>query len=135
MPTVPPERFRFECYTADGRLVSDSTRLEAVWASTEYVRTDHCLASYAGPPPFELTAEEEVVASVAADGGTPTPTLYLDVLEACSRLGADSGDHSIDGTATSVLQASLLVCPKGPQAGLIQEQLAAMQEGATRWTP
>lgn len=118
--------FRFRCYASDGRLLGDWQRLEEVWASSNYLRTEYCEAIYAGPLPWELTLTEAAVAEIAAGGSDDAGEagdLYLEVLSACTRLGADEGEHSIEGTPAPILEATLTLCPEAPQARLISRWL------------
>ena len=48
-------RFLIECVGPDGSVIGPFTRLEEAWASTNYVRIDHCAASSATSQPVELT--------------------------------------------------------------------------------
>jgi hypothetical protein len=128
-PTVAQDpRFRFGCVGSDGRVLGDFSRLEEVWASTDYLRTQYCTARFVGSQPFVLTPSEAQAARIAAGGvEDPSPAIYLKVLEVCTRLGAEDGPHSIPGTPAPILKASLEVCPEAPQAGLVESWLVASQ--------
>jgi hypothetical protein len=123
-------RFRMSCYAAtDGRPLGSFSSLDAVWASSNYLRAEYCDAQYVGTEPFTLTGTEAAIADIAVSGlenpGDPTE-VYLEVLAACTRLGADAGPNSISGTPDPVLEATLSLCPEAPQANLIREQLGIL---------
>jgi hypothetical protein len=125
VPSVDYEsRFVIECVYPDGSAVGTFSRLEEAWASTNYVRIDHCDA-HATSGDTELTAEEAAIAEVAAKDlpGEPPLDLYLHTLAACVRIapGAAAG---IETYPTSLLQAALRLCPEAPHAGLIETELS-----------
>ena len=66
-PTADGPRFLIECVGPEGIVIGPFTGLEEAWASTNYVRIDHCVASSGTDQPVELTAEEESIASTAAE--------------------------------------------------------------------
>jgi hypothetical protein len=113
------------CYYPDGTEVGTFSRLEEAWASTNYVRIDTCEAT--APAGFELSEGEQAVADVAvADLPDSDPTeAYLQTLAACVRLSPDG----LAATPTSVLDATTLLCPEAPHAGLIQNELSARGSG------
>lgn len=118
------DRYRFTCYADDGQVTAEVGSLEAVWASTQYLRTEYCSVEYVGSPPLTLTDSEAAVADIAGRGSEAEDTeLYLDVLSACTRLAAEDGPHSLSETPEPVLEATLVLCPEAPHAGLIESQL------------
>ncbi|MDQ0576857.1 hypothetical protein [Agromyces albus] len=127
-PTSSPgddePRVLIECFYPDGSEVATFTRLEEAWASTNYVRIDHCEARAAEPDEFELSDEEAEVASVAeADlPGEDATELFLLTLAACVRLTPE-GDRGMASRPTSILEAALVLCPEAPHAGLIETEL------------
>lgn len=113
-------RFRTACFASDGRQLGDFQSLAETWASSNYLRIEYCEARYVGPEPLALTLEEEAVAEVAApatDGDLEQA--FLETLAACTRLGASTGENSIEGTSLPILQATQELCPQAPQADLI----------------
>lgn len=128
-PTGADEpRVLIECFYPDGSEVATFTRLEEAWASTNYVRIDHCEARAAEPGDFELSDEEAEVASVAeADLPGEDPTeLFLRTLAACVRI-APEGDLGMASQPTSILEAALVLCPEAPHAGLIETELGTRE--------
>ncbi len=123
-------RFLITCFYPDGSEVATFTRLEEAWASTNYVRIDHCEATVGAPDGFELSDEEAAVAEVAAAGlpDDDSTELYLQTLAACVRIPPD-GDHGMSTYPDSVLEAALVLCPEAPHAGLIEEELATGSSG------
>jgi hypothetical protein len=125
-PSAPDEgqpRFLITCFYPDGTEVATFTSLEEAWASTNYVRIDTCEAAVAGTTDVELTAEEQGVADVAAadlPGEDPT-VLYAETLAACVRLNP----AELTATPTSILEATGMLCPEAPQAGVIAAEVAA----------
>ncbi|MFE6254264.1 hypothetical protein [Agromyces sp. NPDC057865] len=113
------------CFYPDGSEVGTFSRLEEAWASTNYVRIDSCEATASGG--FELSEGEQAVADVAvADLPDSDPTeAYLETLAACVRLSPDG----LAAAPTSVLDATTLLCPEAPHAGLIQNELSARGSG------
>ena len=131
-PTTSPgadePRVLIECFYPDGSEVATFTRLEEAWASTNYVRIDHCEARAAEPDDFELSDAEEKVASVA-EGGLPgeDPTeLFLRTLAACVRI-APEGERGMASQTTSILEAAIELCPESPHAGLIETELGTRE--------
>jgi hypothetical protein len=124
-PPADDSSVRITCFYPDGTEVGAFSRLEEAWASTNYVRIDACEAT--APDGYELSEEEQAVADVAvADlAGTDPTEAYLETLAACVRLNADA----LAGAPTSVLEATTLLCPEAPQAGLIQNELSARGSG------
>lgn len=126
--STPPSvgsSIRITCSYPDGTEVGTFSRLEEAWASTNYVRIDSCEASASGDG--ELSDEEQAVADIAAvdlPGVDPTDA-YLEAVAACVRLNADD----LAGAPSSVLEATTLLCPEAPQAGLIQDELSARGSG------
>jgi hypothetical protein len=116
-------RFLITCFYPDGSEVATFTRLEEAWASTNYVRIESCDAAVADPSRFELSSEEQAIAEVAAaDVPDEDPTeLYLQTLAACVRLSPEE----LASEPTSILEATVLLCPEAPHAGLIQQELTA----------
>lgn len=113
-------RFRTACFAGDGRELGDFQSLAETWASSNYLRIEYCEARYVGPEPLALTLEEEAVAEVAAPAtGGDLEQAFLETLAACTRLGAGTGENSIEGTPLPILQATLELCPQAPQADLI----------------
>ncbi|HSP75110.1 MAG TPA: hypothetical protein VLO31_02700 [Cryobacterium sp.] len=108
-------------------MVGDYSSLEETWASTNYLRIDHCVTRYVGPPPFTLTEEEKAVVEVAsrqtADAGEPEQ-LFLDVYAACTRIGSEDGPYGFASIPVPVLEATLTLCPEAPQADIIQERVS-----------
>jgi hypothetical protein len=129
-PDGADSRFLITCFYPDGTEVATFTRLEEAWASTNYVRIDHCEASVGASDGFELTEEEAAAADVAADGlPDEDPTeLYLQTLAACVRIPPD-GDHGVGTYPDPILEAALGLCPEAPHAGIIQQELAARSGG------
>ncbi|MFD4422209.1 hypothetical protein ACFWN7_12010 [Agromyces sp. NPDC058484] len=129
-PTTPPPpggdeaRFLIECFYPDGSAVGTFTRLEEAWASTNYVRIDHCEARVAASGTLELSDEEQAVAAVAEAGlpGEDPTELFLRTLAACVRV-VPEGTQGIATYPTSILQAALELCPEAPHAGLMQDEL------------
>jgi hypothetical protein len=125
IPSVGHEsRFVIDCVYPDGSAVGTFSRLEEAWASTNYVRIDHCDA-HATSDDVELTAEEAAIAEVAAKDlpGEASLDLYLHTLAACVRIAPDAAP-GIDTSPTSLLQAALQLCPEAPHAGLIATELS-----------
>lgn len=117
-------RFRLRCFAEDGRQLGDFDSLAVTWASSNYLKIEYCDARYVGPEPLALTLEEAAVAEIAALGVDGEPgDLFLQTYAACTRLGADDGEHSISGTPVSILEATLTLCPQAPQSGLIEKWL------------
>ncbi|MGW4929396.1 hypothetical protein ACWEOH_09600 [Agromyces sp. NPDC004153] len=124
-PSSDGSGIRITCFYPDGTEVGTFSRLEEAWASTNYVRIDSCEATASGDG--ELSEEQQAVADVAAadlPGVDPTDA-YLATVAACVRLNADD----LAGAPSSVLEATTLLCPEAPQAGLIQDELAARGSG------
>jgi hypothetical protein len=133
LPDSPDEvdsRFLITCFYPDGTEVATFTRLEEAWASTNYVRIDHCEASVGASEGFELTEDEAAVADVAVAGlPDEDPTeLYLQTLAACVRI-PPQGDQGVGTYPDSILEAALELCPEAPHAGIIQQELAARSGG------
>ena len=123
-PTDEGPRFLIECVDLEGGAVGPFTRLEEAWASTNYVRIDHCTASSATDRPVVLTPEEEDVARTAAadlpDEGFEE--LYLRTLATCVRVAPTSVEN-LSTLPTSLLRATLELCPDAPHAGLVDDEL------------
>jgi hypothetical protein len=118
------------CFYADGSQAGTFTRLEEAWASTNYVRIDWCEGQASGSRELELT-EVQAEAARAAQAGLPDEdlvTLYLRTLAACVRIAPD-GEHGMATQPTSILEATLLLCPEAPHSGLIQAELQARSDG------
>jgi hypothetical protein len=125
--TTPPPveaRVLIECFYPDGTEAGTFTRLDEAWASTNYVRIDHCQAQAVDPDDFELSRTEAAVAGVAAGGATSADPaeLFLSTLAACVRI-APEGEYSMASQPTSILEAALMLCPDAPHAGLIDSEL------------
>ena len=124
--SISPTRFQSRCFFEDGQVVGDYSSLEETWASTNYLRIDHCVTRYVGPPPFTLTEEEKAVAMLASsqsdDAGEPEQ-LFLDVYAACTRIGSEDGPYGFSSIPVPVLEATLALCPEAPQADIIQERV------------
>ena len=124
-PTMLDEapRFVIDCAYPDGSSVGTFTRLEEAWASTNYVRIDHCDAR-ATSDDVELTREEQAIAVIAARdlAGEPPVDLFLRALAACVRIAPDAAE-GIDTYPTSLLEATLDLCPEAPHAQLIVTEL------------
>ncbi len=119
-------RFLIECVGLDGSVIGPFTRLEEAWASTNYVRIDHCTASGATSQPIELTPEEASIAETAsADLPDEDPVdLYLLTLATCVRV-APTSTQPLSTMPTSLLRATLELCPDAPHSGLVQDELEA----------
>jgi hypothetical protein len=117
-------RFLIECVDQNGAVIGTFTRLEEAWASTNYVRIDHCTASGAAGQAIELTPEEESVArTAAADLPDEGPAnLFLLTLATCVRV-APTSQQGLSTLPTSLLHASLELCPDAPHAGLMEDEL------------
>jgi hypothetical protein len=117
-------RYVIECVDPDGGEVGAFTRLEEAWASTNYLRIDHCAAMSATGSALELTAEEEAIArTAAADLPDEDPAdLFLMTLATCVRVTATSAEP-LAALPTSLLQAALELCPEAPHAGLMEDEL------------
>lgn len=113
-----------ECTYPDGTVGGTFTRLEEVWASTNYVRFEACTA-VATSGDVELAESEAAVAETAADDlpDAEPVELYLRTLAACARIVPD-GAEGITGSPTSVLEAILQLCPEAPQSGLVAAELS-----------
>ena len=87
-PAETTARFQIRCIFVDLPFVGDYSSLNETWASTNYMRIDHCITRYVGPPPFSLTEEETAVTQIASsrltDPGSPEQ-LFLDIYSACTR--------------------------------------------------
>ncbi|MBT2517840.1 hypothetical protein J7E29_10375 [Streptomyces sp. ISL-90] len=127
-PGADEPRVLIECFYPDGSEVATFTRLEEAWASTNYMRIDHCEARAAEPDDFELSDKEEEVAKVAEPGlpGEDPTELFLRTLAACVRI-APEGDDGIASQPTSILEAAIELCPESPQAGLIETELGTRE--------
>ncbi len=128
-PTADGPRFLIECVGPEGTVIGPFTGLEEAWASTNYVRIDHCVASSGTDQPVELTAEEESIAgTAAADLPDEDPVdLYLSVLATCVRV-APTSEEGLSTLPTSLLQATLELCPEAPHAGLVEDELDARSQ-------
>lgn len=117
-------RVLITCFYPDGSEVGTFTRLEEAWASTNYVRIDRCEAAPGPSGDVELTDEEESVAEIAAaDLPDEDPAdLFLRTLAACVRIPS-AGEQAIANQPTSLLEATLALCPEAPQAGLVEAEL------------
>lgn len=125
-PTADGPRFLIECVGPEGTAIGPFTGLEEAWASTNYVRIDHCVASSGTGEPIELTAEEDSIASTAAaDLPDDDPAdLYLWTLATCVRV-APTSEEGLATLPTSLLRATLELCPEAPHAGLVEAELQA----------
>jgi hypothetical protein len=125
-PSSDEPRFLIECAGVDGTSIGPFTRLEEAWASTNYVRIDHCEASSATGAPPDLTADEQRIAdTAAADLPEEDPVdLYLQVLATCVRVSPTSAE-GLATLPTSILRATLQLCPEAPHAGLVEDELQA----------
>jgi hypothetical protein len=119
-------RFIIECVGLDGSAIGPFTRLEEAWASTNYVRIDHCSASAAPDRPVELTPQEQNVAeTAAADVPDEDPVeLFLWTLATCVRV-APTSEQGLSTLPVSLLRATLELCPEAPHAGLVEDELEA----------
>ncbi|MEO6826812.1 MAG: hypothetical protein ABI255_04260 [Microbacteriaceae bacterium] len=126
-PTQPEgdDRFSLSCSFPDGRSAGEFSSLKAAWASTNFVRFDYCVASYVGPQPFTLDATEASVAEVAAAQlpDEPETELYLRALATCARVAPGDGPRGVASYPKPILEAALQLCPKAPQAGIIERYL------------
>lgn len=126
-PAELTTRFQSRCFYEDGQLVGDYSSLEETWASTNYLRIDHCVTRYVGPPPFTLTEEEKAVVEIASsqlvDAGEPEQ-LFLDVYAACTRIGSEDGPYGFSSIPVPILEATLALCPEAPQADIIRERVS-----------
>ena len=122
--TAEGPRFLIECVGLDGNPIGTFTRLEEAWASTNYVRIDHCTATSATAEPVELTAEEESIARTAASDlpDEDAVDLFLWTLATCVRVAPESAE-GLSTLPTSLLNAALELCPEAPHAGLIEDEL------------
>lgn len=124
--SISPTRFQSRCYFEDGQVVGDYSSLEETWASTNYLRIDHCVTRYVGPQPFTLTEEEKAVTTIASSQSTDAgefEQLFLDVYAACTRIGSEDGPYGFSSIPVPVLEATLALCPEAPQADIIQERV------------
>lgn len=124
----PPEgddRFNLSCYFPDGSSAGEFSSLAETWASTNFVRFDYCVATYLGPEPFTLSADEASIASIAAAGlpDEPETELYLRTLATCARVAPGDGPHGVASYPEPILEAAIHLCPKAPQAGIIERYL------------
>ena len=117
-------RVLITCYYPDGSEVGTFTLLEEAWASTNYVRIDRCEAASGPSGDIELTDEEESVAEIAAAdvADEDLVDLFLETLAACVRIPS-AGEQAIANQPTSLLEATLALCPEAPQAGLVEAEL------------
>ena len=113
----------------EGIVIGPFTGLEEAWASTNYVRIDHCVASSGTDQPVELTAEEESIAGTAAEDlpDDDPVDLYLWTLATCVRVTPASVD-GLSTLPTSLLRAAMELCPEAPHAGLMEDELAARSQ-------
>jgi len=132
IPTATQEdaRFLIGCVAEDGSTIGTFTRLEEAWASTNYLRIDHCEASAATDGPLELTpAEERIAETAAADLPDEDPVnLFLWTLATCVRV-APSSAQGLPTLPPSLLRAALELCPDAPHAGLMTDELEARGQG------
>ena len=119
-------RFQSRCFFSDGQFLGEYSSLNETWASTNYMRIDHCITRYLGPLPFTLTEEEAAVAEIAAsqlaDPGSPEQ-LFLDIYSACTRIGSEDGPYGFSSIPVPVLEAALSLCPEAPQANIIRDRI------------
>lgn len=118
------------CFYADGSPAGTFTRLEEAWASTNYVRIDWCEAQAAASDRLELTDDQAQAARVA-QAGLPDEdlvTAFLRTLAACVRIAPD-GEHGMATQPTTILQATLVLCPEAPHAELVRAELEARSGG------
>ena len=117
-------RVLITCYYPDGSEAGTFTLLEEAWASTNYVRIDRCEAAPGPSGDLELTDEEESVAEIAAAdvAAEDLVDLFLQTLAACVRIPS-AGEQAIANQPTSLLQATVVLCPEAPQAGLVEAEL------------
>lgn len=117
-------RFLITCVAPDGAEIATFTRLEEAWASTNYLRIDHCdaLTTRDG---VELTVEERDVAKTASvDLPDEDPLeLFLQTLATCVRVS--TGPDGMTALPTSLIRATLELCPEAPQAGLLDAELSS----------
>lgn len=123
-PAEDGSRFLIECVGPEGTAIGPFTGLEEAWASTNYVRIDHCSAISATDQPVELTPGEESIARTAApDVPDEDPVdLYLWTLATCVRVSPTSSE-GLSTLPTSLLRATLELCPQAPHAGLVEDEL------------
>lgn len=128
LPSTPTAdagpRFLIECVGTDGAVLGVFSSLEEAWASTNYVRIDHCTASQAPPGSHVLTSTELAVAEAAAGGASGADLMeqFLWTLATCVRVPLD-GIRGLTVLPTSLLQAVLELCPEAPHAGLVEDEL------------
>ena len=119
-------RFQSRCFYPDGRVLGDFSSLEETWGSTNYLRIDHCVTRYGGPPPFTLTENEAAIAEIASsqltDPGEPEQ-IFLNVFAACTRIGSEDGPYGFSSIPVPVLEAALSLCPEAPQANIIRDRI------------
>lgn len=125
-PTDDAARVLIDCVGTDGLVLGTFTRLEEAWASTNYVRIDHCTASAATDEPIVLTSIEESIAETAAvDLPDAEPVeLFLLTLATCVRVSPTS-TQGLTTLPLSLLRATLELCPEAPHAGLVEDELEA----------
>lgn len=120
-------RFRFECISPVPGQASLS-RLEEVWSSPRYTTFTDCIVSYAGEPPFLLTAAErsvvDVVAAAGGDVSDPGYT-YLLVLATSTRLHPPRLAERLARLGRPVVRGSVALAPAAPQAPLLRAWLGA----------
>ena len=128
-PSADGPRFLIECYGPDGPVIGPFTGLDEAWASTNYVRIDHCVASGGTDQPVELTAEEESIAGTAAEDlpDDDLVDLYLWTLATCVRVAPTSAE-GLSTLPSSLLRATLELCPEAPHAGLVEDELEARSQ-------
>lgn len=129
-PTVDEARFLIECVAEDGSAMGTFTRLEEAWASTNYLRIDHCSASGGTDEPLELTPAEQRIAETAAVDlpDEDFVDLFLWTLATCVRV-APASAQGLPTLPTSLLRAALELCPAAPHAGLMSDELEARGQG------
>jgi hypothetical protein len=126
-PEAPPAvRYRFT--GVPSAAFAPMTRLEEVWASSRYMRFTDFRVTYAGAGPHVLTEQEQaivdVVAAAGGDVSNPQAT-YLQVLRASTRIHPARFVPMLGQFGRPIIVGSLALAPDSPQAGLMENWLAA----------
>ena len=129
-PTADGPRFLIECVGPEGAVIGPFTGLEEAWASTNYVRIDHCVASSGRTEPVELTAEEESIAgTAAADLPDEDPVdLYLWTLATCVRVAPTSVDGPLHAAHLPSCTRRWNSARKHRTPGLMEDELEARSQ-------
>lgn len=125
VPLESETLYSFRCSFLQGPAL-DYSRLEEVWASTQYLRITSCEVDYIRPGAHSLTLKESAIVQVAEDAGLVVEdraAAYLTILATCTRIPPGTLAGRLAELGAPMITAALALAPEAPQARQLTEWL------------